>query len=315
MSKNQMIDDDLNEKVDYLEVDHEIPGQNYVCLSFISPEKVLKQKERFMTLHFIKWLLHSENCEDPKGKAGFEHFEKLRQRGDSLAYSEVEDVFEDFRISHEEDLNKQFAHENDFQTSVRGVKVRGTYNTLKEAKVRSQVIRRRDPNFNVFIGQVGYWLPWDPDCHQIEDVEYQEQHLNQLMKNYSENVRHRDEIYEEQKTDRLESIKKNVNKQKDKQEDDVKKKIDELREIADAKENVFSAESSEKSKGNMSKPVASSTLGTTSSGKKDSNVLDNSSHADPWMEAKARSSNGSNSSIKGENAMDAKDYVESTKLE
>ena len=26
------------EKVDYLEVDTQIPGQNYVCLSFISPE-------------------------------------------------------------------------------------------------------------------------------------------------------------------------------------------------------------------------------------------------------------------------------------
>ena len=30
---------------DFLSVDHKVPGQNYCCLSFISPEKVIKQKK------------------------------------------------------------------------------------------------------------------------------------------------------------------------------------------------------------------------------------------------------------------------------
>ena len=38
--------DDSEIKEDFLEVDPKIPGQNFVCLSFVSPEKVLKQKER-----------------------------------------------------------------------------------------------------------------------------------------------------------------------------------------------------------------------------------------------------------------------------
>ena len=29
---------------DYLEVDQEIPGQKYVCLSFLSPESVIQNK-------------------------------------------------------------------------------------------------------------------------------------------------------------------------------------------------------------------------------------------------------------------------------
>ena len=33
------------EKVDYLEVDTNIPGQNYVCLSFISPEDLIARTE------------------------------------------------------------------------------------------------------------------------------------------------------------------------------------------------------------------------------------------------------------------------------
>ena len=36
------------------------------------------------------------------------------------------------------------------------------------------MLQRRDSNFNVFVGQVGYWLPWDPQAHQIENQEYLE---------------------------------------------------------------------------------------------------------------------------------------------
>ena len=33
------------EKVDYLDVDDSIPGQNYCCLSFVSPEDIIESKE------------------------------------------------------------------------------------------------------------------------------------------------------------------------------------------------------------------------------------------------------------------------------
>ena len=36
------------ERQDYLEVDNPIPGQNYTCISFISPENTLAKKELFM---------------------------------------------------------------------------------------------------------------------------------------------------------------------------------------------------------------------------------------------------------------------------
>ena len=32
------------QEVDFLEVDRPIPGQNYVCLSFISPDKILEDE-------------------------------------------------------------------------------------------------------------------------------------------------------------------------------------------------------------------------------------------------------------------------------
>ena len=39
---------------DFLEVDQPIPGQNYACISFVSPEEVLKKKELFMVHKYLK---------------------------------------------------------------------------------------------------------------------------------------------------------------------------------------------------------------------------------------------------------------------
>ena len=42
--------------VDYLEEDPEIPTQRYAIISFISPEKVVKQKQEFYYEKFLDWL-------------------------------------------------------------------------------------------------------------------------------------------------------------------------------------------------------------------------------------------------------------------
>ena len=40
--------------VDLLDEDKPIAGQKFVCLSFVSPEKILKQKEMFYFDNFFK---------------------------------------------------------------------------------------------------------------------------------------------------------------------------------------------------------------------------------------------------------------------
>ena len=57
------------EIVDYLDEDRPIPGQKYVCLSFVSPEKVLEDKKLFNLYKFMK-----------SGKANTElEFEKFQE--------------------------------------------------------------------------------------------------------------------------------------------------------------------------------------------------------------------------------------------
>ena len=45
-----------NKKVveDFLEADTEIPGQKFVCLSFVSPENILENKEVFRIGKFLE---------------------------------------------------------------------------------------------------------------------------------------------------------------------------------------------------------------------------------------------------------------------
>ena len=42
---------------DFLEVDQPVPGQNFVCLSFISPEKIIKRREALLVKEFAKSFL------------------------------------------------------------------------------------------------------------------------------------------------------------------------------------------------------------------------------------------------------------------
>lgn len=68
----------------------------------------------------------------------------------------------------------------------KGIKIRGVYDSMEEAQRRCQQIRAFDPHFNVFVGEVGKWLPWDDDAEKAEDAVYAESKLNDIMRGYKE---------------------------------------------------------------------------------------------------------------------------------
>ena len=71
---------------------------------------------------------------------------------------------------------------------IRGIKVRGVYATKDEADTRAKELQKVDPDFHVFVGEVGKWLGWDPDPNSIDDQQYREDELNKLMFNYKKNL-------------------------------------------------------------------------------------------------------------------------------
>ena len=187
--------------VDLLELDKPIAGQQFGCFSFITPEKILKQKEMFLFEEFLKKWEFSKSMEkfgqfinflSFKYKLNFEDVMKdyegfVKEERENIISSSIEDDYKTFLDKNEEDLEKQFNIKHNFQTSVRGFKSRGNFATQEEAEMRAKLLRETDPSFDVFVGPVGQWLCWDPEAYKTGRVEYMEEELNQLAQEKQKN--------------------------------------------------------------------------------------------------------------------------------
>lgn len=187
--------------VDLLEEDKPIAGQKFVCVSFCSPEKILKDKQIFYFEEFLKkWELSKSmekfvqflNFVSYKYNISFDDVsndfkEFVKEEKESINKSSMDDDFKTFVDNSEEELQKQFDIAHNFQTNTRGLKIRGSYPTQEEAELRCKMLREVDPNHDVFVGPVGLWMPWDPEAYKTGRVEYMEEELNQLMSEKTKN--------------------------------------------------------------------------------------------------------------------------------
>jgi hypothetical protein len=222
---------------DFLDEDAEISGQRYVLLSFISPEKVLEKKDlyffqKFLEGYEIDWKIKNlekfmvesvKNINDQlddriKELEKHDQFDqaticrKNRLSIDSvmneyqqfvqkarlnLQKTQIAEAYDDFMYANKTKLEDEFFAKNEFRTSVRGMKVRGVYGNPKEAELKAKKLQTKDKYHNIFIGDVGKWLPWDPQPHEITDQEYAQDELNTLMRKYKENEDNREKFFEE----------------------------------------------------------------------------------------------------------------------
>jgi hypothetical protein len=154
-------------KIDHLIEDDPIVGQQYVCLSFLSPEGI-------------------RNC------------------------------------------------------TTRGLKVRGVFSTYEAAQERCKELQSKDKDFDIFIGEVGKWLPWDPDVNSeyVGDQKYQEEELQKLMDGYKKNAIQKTKVEEERKK---EMIKKAAVTEKEK----VKRRKERMRKKLEQSNNQTEADNND----------------------------------------------------------------------
>ena len=187
--------------IDLLDEDKPIAGQKFVCLSFVSPEKIVKNKELFFFQEFLKNYDFEKSLEKFNQFVNFISF-KYKLNSESLSNDlkefvlseksklqeeSVVDDYKNFIDKYEDNLEEQFSNSNSYQTSTRGIKVRGTFPNQQEAELRCKMLRELDPNHDVYVGQVGLWMPWEPEAYKTGKVEYLEEELNQLMHEKEEN--------------------------------------------------------------------------------------------------------------------------------
>jgi hypothetical protein len=225
------------EREDFLEEDAPIAGQRFCLLSFLSPEKVLANKSIFMFQRFLdsyEFVSRTKNLEaflvktvgdinskldkeadaflerDMSGCADICRSSKLRldtlmdefhgfvkKNERELRESKLREAYDDFIFANKAKLEDDFYVKNEFRTTVRGLKVRGVYGSQDEAVARSKRLQRLDPLHNIFVGEIGKWLPWDPEPTEVAEQEYAEEQLNTLMKKYKENEELKEQFHRE----------------------------------------------------------------------------------------------------------------------
>lgn len=268
-----------NTDQDFLDTDPQIRGQNYCCLSFVSPEEVLKNKEVFMVGKYLQnigkryreleSLLHEHIKDSDRAKYEIKEFK--------MSNDELQERFKDFMYVNQEKLESEFYEQNDFKTTVRGIKVRGSYDTLIEAQAKAKKLQQTDKNFNVYIGQVGFWLPWDPNPHKIDNQEYAEKELNTLVQKYNENQEKKDIHFQEN----IEYAKEQSEIQKkNKEESESRKTIEVIDDSSDTKEeNVVNTEDGVV---NTEEGVVNTAEGDDS----ENTITQSLSDVDPWLKQK-----------------------------
>ena len=230
---------------DFLSEDPEIPSQKIVLLSFLSPEKVLANKDVFFFKKFLAdyelawktskleaWMAQkiqdvnsrletlAGNMEsDLSGvKCGAQEVrdsllrvdrfvedfqEHVRKNMREMSEGTLRQEYEDFLFKNSSQLEEEFFKQNNFATTIRGIKVRGVFSSDVEASARAKKLQRSDPSFNIYMGSVGKWMAWEPDPNKVVEQEYANDQLNGLMKKYRENEENRDTFYTEQKARRV----------------------------------------------------------------------------------------------------------------
>ncbi len=221
-------DGTINSKyIDLLDEDKPVAGQKFACISFISPEKVIKQREMFefeqflkqwdmnksleKFNHFLSFLSYKYNLKMDDLSTDLQEF--CKEEKDNLFLTTLEDDYKTFLDTNEERMNEEFRKQHDFQTNVRGLKIRGSYPTQQEAELRCKMLREVDPNHDVYVGPVGTWIPFHPEAYKTGRVEYLEDELNQIMNEKEKN----------EKTAKIE-FEKRVRESKEKSMEENKKK-------------------------------------------------------------------------------------------
>jgi hypothetical protein len=228
---------------DYLMEDVELPSQKVVLLSFLSPEKILANKDIFMFKKFLanyemlwkttkleQWMAEQfrtlnakmeslvGNSETKTKEEVVEELKGCLLRPDlfvegyqayvkenlaEMKVQKLQDEYDDFLFTNSTKLEEEFFALNEFRTTMRGIKVRGVFATEAEASIRAKRLQKSDPSFNIYLGSVGKWMAWEPDPNKVGESEYANDELNSLMKKYRENEEARDQFFSEQKKQKV----------------------------------------------------------------------------------------------------------------
>jgi hypothetical protein len=162
---------------------------------------------------FIHFISYKYNLNVEELTAEFASF--LESEKQTLSV-DLNSDYKGFIDKNERELEEAYHKENSFQTSVRGLKIRGVFPTQQEAELRCRMIREADPHHDVYVGPVGLWIPFHPDAYKTGNVQYLEKELNELMHEKKKNEdTAKSEFDKRVKQSKINAIQANIEKAKE----------------------------------------------------------------------------------------------------
>jgi hypothetical protein len=108
--------------------------------------------------------------------------EQPEVKEDTDKYTKIDHLDEDEPINGQKWALLSFiSPEGVMNCSVRGVKVRGVYATEEAARNAAAKFKHTDKYFDVFVGEVGKWLPWDPNPMDVSEAVYNKKKQTHIM--------------------------------------------------------------------------------------------------------------------------------------
>ena len=210
--------------VDLLDEDKPIAEQKFTCLSFVSPEYEIKNKNIFFFESFLKEYNFNKSMEkfvqfnnylsfkySIKSDELMEEYKQFVEAERPKLMTTCEDDYKTFLDKYSDQLDLEYNKQHEFQTSTRGIKIRGVFPTQEEAEMRAKMLRENDPFFDVYVGPVGLWMPWEPDAYKTGNINFLEDQLNDLMANKKKNEETAKEYFDQRvRESKRKAIEENV---------------------------------------------------------------------------------------------------------
>lgn len=203
-SNNNTTTDPKSHHIDYLDVDPELRGQNYFCVSFVEPPvDRFAHKESFLMSKFIDQytqILYLQFCKKHDVKPDSTY------KWDN---SELYDRYVDFKSIEYQRLCGEYEEQEGDATHMRLFKIRGVFNKYDDAVSRCKMLQTMYPNDQISVSDMGRWGPYaPPNFNDIKDIVYTEEKMQQFMKENLENEDAKRMIERKRKEHMVSSIEK-----------------------------------------------------------------------------------------------------------
>ena len=122
-----------------------------------------------------------------------------------------------------------FLKDPENKTSLTGVKIRGVFDKLDEAQTFAKTLQSADSLHNIYVGEMGKWLAFDPDPNSkaAGSPEYANEELNKIMKAHIQSSDKAKILHEQYKNKQArENLEESI-KISSKNKDDIKKELTE----------------------------------------------------------------------------------------